>query len=99
MTAKPRRDPWAAWLGERRHGGDPELLRRHLEVLAPIRDQVIANAAVGAGKRVLDLGCGDGLIALAAAETVGPLGHVICSDVSDEVLDLCRERAVELGLL
>ena len=99
MTAKPGRDPWAAWLGERGHGGDAELLRRQLELLAPIRDRVITNAALSSDKRVLDIGCGDGLIALAAAETVGPAGQVICSDVSDEVLDLCRERAAGLGVL
>jgi ubiquinone/menaquinone biosynthesis C-methylase UbiE len=87
------------WLGERGHGGDPELLRRQLELLAPIRDQVIAIAGVGSGKRVLDIGCGDGLIALAAAEAVGPTGQVICSDVSDQVLDRCRERAAERGVL
>jgi hypothetical protein len=48
VTAKGGCDPWAAWLGERRHGGDPELLRRQLEVLAPIRDQIIADAALDA---------------------------------------------------
>ena len=55
MTAEPGRDPWAAWLGERGHGGDPEVLRRQQEGLAPIRDQVIATAAAGPGKRVLDI--------------------------------------------
>lgn len=99
MTARHRRDPWAAWLGERRHGGDPELLRRQLELLAPIRDQVIANAALGCGKHVLDIGCGDGLIALAAAAAVGPMGKVICSDLSSELLNRCRERMAELGFL
>ena len=99
MTTEPGPDPWAAWLGERGHGGDPELLRRQLELLAPVRDQVIAHAALGAGKRVLDIGCGDGLIALAAAQAVGPTGQVICSDVSDPVLGRCRERAAELGVL
>lgn len=99
MTANGRRDPWAAWLAERRHGGDPELLRRQLEFLAPIRDQVVANAALGAGYRVLDVGAGDGLIAFAAAEAVGPTGHVIFSDVSPDLLDTCRDVARQHGLL
>lgn len=98
MTTKGRRDPWAAWLAERRHGGDPELLRRQLEFLAPIRDQVVANAALAAGYRVLDVGCGDGLIAF-AAEGVGPTGQVIFSDVSSDLLDRCRELARQRGLL
>jgi ubiquinone/menaquinone biosynthesis C-methylase UbiE len=99
VTTEGGRDPWAAWLAERRHGGDPELLRRQLEVLASIRDQVVANAALAAGHRVLDVGCGDGLIALAAAEAVGPTGQVIFSDVSCELLDRCRELATQRGLL
>ena len=61
--------------------------------------QVIANAALGPGKRVLDVGCGDGLIASAAAEIVGPQGHVICSDISQDVLDLCRECATEQAVV
>lgn len=99
MTTKGQRDAWAAWLAERRHGGDPELLRRQLEFLAPIRDQVVANAALGAGYRVLDVGSGDGLIAFAAADAVGPTGQVIFSDVSSDLLDRCRELARQRGLL
>jgi arsenite methyltransferase len=99
VTTEGRQDQWAAWLGARRHGGDAELLRRHLEVLAPIRDQVVANAALAAGHRVLDVGCGDGLIAFAAAEAVGPTGRVIFSDVSADLLNRCRETATQRGLL
>jgi SAM-dependent methyltransferase len=99
VTTKGERDAWAAWLAERRHGGDPELLRRQLEFLAPIRDQVVANAALGAGYRVLDVGSGDGLIAFAAADAVGPTGQVIFSDVSSDLLDRCRELARQRGLL
>ena len=99
MTTKGRRDPWAAWLAERRHGGDPELLRRQPEFLAPIRDQVVANAALAAGHRLLDVGSGDGLIAVAAADAVGPTGQVIFSDVSSDLLDRCRDLARQRGLL
>ncbi len=89
-----QRDKWATWLAERRHGGDPEQLRRQLESLAPVRDQVVANAALAPGHRVLDVGCGDGLIAFAAAEAVGPSGLVIFSDISQDLLDGCRALAV-----
>lgn len=99
MTTEAGRDQWAAWLAERRHGGDPEQLRRQLELLAPIRDRVIASAALAAGKQVLDVGCGDGLIALAAAEAVGTSGSVTFSDVSADLLNRCRELAADAGLL
>lgn len=99
MTTKSRQDQWAAWLAERRHGGDPEQLRRELEFLAPILAQVIANAALTPGASVLDVGCGDGLIGFAAAEAVGPNGRVIFSDVSSDLLDRCRELATQRGLL
>ncbi len=99
VTAEPQHDQWAAWLFHRRHGGDPELLRHQLEALAPVRDKVIANAALASGNTVLDVGCGDGLIAFAAADAVGPTGTVIFSDVSSELLDRCRELAAQRGLL
>lgn len=92
-------DHWAAWLAERRHGGDPEQHRRVLELLAPIRDRVIANAALAPGSALLDVGCGDGLIALAAAEVVGTDGYVVFSDVSADLLQRCRELAGEAGFL
>ena len=59
MTSDAKGDPWAAWLGGRRYGGDPKVLDQQLLLLGPIRDQVIANAAVGPSKRVLDVGCGE----------------------------------------
>jgi 2-polyprenyl-3-methyl-5-hydroxy-6-metoxy-1,4-benzoquinol methylase len=58
------RDRWAAWLLERRHGGDPEALRVTLEHLGRVRERVLDAAAIAPGETVLDVGCGDGLIAL-----------------------------------
>lgn len=93
------RDRWATWLAERRHGGDPERLRRTLELLAPVRDRVIDNARLAPGDRALDVGCGDGLIAFAALDRVGPAGRVIFSDVSAGLLGRCRELAEAVGAL
>jgi arsenite methyltransferase len=99
VTTRPQHDQWAAWLFQRRHGGDPELLRHQLEALAPICDKVISNAALVPGNAVLDVGCGDGLIAFAAADAVGAGGKVIFSDISSDLLDRCRELATQRGLL
>jgi arsenite methyltransferase len=83
-------DRWAAWLRERRHGGDEEQLRRTLELLAPVRDRVLDGAEVEPGDVVLDVGCGDGLIGLGALDRGA---EVIFSDVSEALLDDCRSVA------
>jgi arsenite methyltransferase len=84
------RDPWAAWLLERRHGGDERSLAETLEFLAPIRDRVLDNARIEPGDTLLDVGCGDGLIAFGALQRGA---RVVFSDVSQELLDVCREIA------
>jgi SAM-dependent methyltransferase len=58
-----------------------------LERLAPVRDKLLDDAAVGPGVVVLDVGCGDGLIGLGAVERGA---DVIFSDVSEACLDDCR---------
>jgi len=87
------KDPWAAWFAEHRHGGDEESLREVLEYLTPVRARVLENAAISAGDTVLDVGCGDGLIAFGALGLVGDRGRVIFSDISQELLDRCVEIA------
>jgi arsenite methyltransferase len=84
-------DRWAAWLLERRHGGDEERLRELLEQLRQWRDRVLDNARLGPDDVVLDAGCGDGLIAFGALERGA--ARVIFSDVSADLLDVCREIA------
>jgi ubiquinone/menaquinone biosynthesis C-methylase UbiE len=84
-------DRWAAWLLERRHGGDEERLQEMLEQLGRTRDRVLDNARLGPDDVVLDAGCGDGLIAFGALERGA--AKVIFGDVSAELLDVCREIA------
>jgi arsenite methyltransferase len=91
MAAK--RDRWTQWLLERRQGSaDEEAYRRTLETLRPVRDRVLDNAELQDGDVLLDVGTGDGLIALGALERVGPGGRVIFSDISHDLLDVCRAR-------
>jgi ubiquinone/menaquinone biosynthesis C-methylase UbiE len=51
-----------------------------------------------AGHRVLDLACGTGTLALAAAEAVGPTGEVIGVDRSEGMLAVAERKRRELGL-
>ncbi len=96
--AEAPEDRWASWLARRRHGDDPEMLRRTLEYLVPVRDRVIAGAHLDEGATALDVGCGDGLIAFAACDEVGEAGSVIFSDVSEALLQQCRDMALEAGI-
>lgn len=91
-------DQWAAWLLERRHGGDEERLRHVLESLYPVRDKVLDNAALAGDETLLDVGCGDGLIAFGALDKL-PDGQVIFSDISWDLLDHVRELAAQMGVL
>ena len=67
--------------------------------LADIRDRVLRNAEPLAGATLLDVGTGDGLIALEALERVGAGGRVIFSDVSPALLERCREVVRSHGRL
>ncbi len=89
-------DRWAAWLLERRDGGDPIERARTLECLAPVRVRVLDGAEIGPGDTLLDVGTGEGLIGFGALDRGA---EVIFSDVSDDLLDRCRALAEELGVL
>lgn len=84
------RDRWARWILQERFGGDPEQRDRVMAFLAPIRDTVLAGAAVRRGDVVLDVGCGDGLLGFGALDLVGPTGQVVFSDVSADLVAQCR---------
>jgi arsenite methyltransferase len=90
-------DCWADWLLRRRFGGDIELEREWREKLRETRDRVLDRAALRPGEVVLDVGCGDGLIAFGALERGA--GLVVFSDVSDELLAESRRLADELGVV
>jgi arsenite methyltransferase len=86
-------DKWAQWLLNRRDGNSAALRARSAPSLAAFRDGVLDGAALEADDVVLDVGCGTGLIGFGALERLGPNGHVIFSDVSEDLLDECRRAA------
>lgn len=60
--------------------------------------EMIARAGLARGDRVLDVACGTGLAAFAAAAAVGPQGHVKGIDLSGEMVDVARNRALVDGV-
>lgn len=91
-------DRWSDWILRSRDGGDPAWRARTLQFLGPIRDRVLDAAAPAPGETVLDVGCGDGLLAFAALDRVAPDGEVLFTDVSAPLLEHCRAGAAELGV-
>lgn len=70
---------------------------RLLSHLAGTRDTVLDRARLVEGEALLDVGCGEGLIAFGALARGA--GTVTFSDVSTDLLDFCREAAGDLGVL
>lgn len=90
-------DRWADWIRTRRSGGDAQYEARTLEQVAVFRDRVLDNAELNAGETLLDVGCGNGLIALGALERGA--AEVVFADVSPALLDDCRALAARAGVL
>ncbi len=58
--------------------------------------EVLRQAGIGTGMRVLDLGCGGGDFSLQAAELVGPSGSVLGIDRSPQAVQRADRRAAAL---
>ena len=56
---------------------------------------LLAAAALAPGQGVLDVACGTGLVAFAAAAAVGSTGRVVGVDVSGRMVELAQRRARE----
>ena len=56
----------------------------------PVSRRLIELAALEPGERLLDLACGTGQLARAAAPAIGPTGEVVGVDISSEMIALAR---------
>jgi len=63
----------------------------------PATELMLDLAQIGPGSQVLDIAAGDGDQSLAAAERVGPDGHVLAIDKADKLLAIAEQTARELG--
>ena len=90
-------DRWSAWIGRERSGGDGG---REASIRAAARtmaDRVLRRLPLAPGDAVIDLGCGDGVVGLAALERPGV--HVTFVDISPTLLEHVRETVRERDAL
>jgi SAM-dependent methyltransferase len=66
--------------------------------VAPYHERLMSTAAISPGERVLDIGCGTGQTTRDAARAAGPGGAALGVDLSSQMLDVARARAVDEGV-
>lgn len=78
--------------GEAYGGSAPENYQRYFVPVigGPFAADLIAEAALRPGERVLDVACGTGVVARLAAECVGPSGSVAALDLNPAMLSVAR---------
>lgn len=96
LDAQP--DVWADWLLRRRHGDDPDFARVIQARVKHFVDRVLDGACLAPGMAIVDVGAGEGLIAFAAIERIGPSLRVILTDVSALLLRHSERLALERGV-
>lgn len=91
-------DIWSEWVLERRFGGNRPVMKAAMdEYFYPVREKVLDGAKVGDHQLLLDVGCGDGLIAFRALEKLAT-STVIFSDVSQTLLNHTQSVAQKLAI-
>ncbi len=69
-----------------------------LSRLLPATESVLERAAIRPGNRVLDVACGTGVLAIAAAVKAGTGGFVVGIDLSEKMVEAARAGASALGI-
>lgn len=62
------------------------------------RDLMLRPAGLRSGEHVLDVACGTGTVAIAAARKVGPTGSVTGIDASQDMIERAQSKARQAGL-
>src|SRR5215468_2134853 len=81
-----------------RTNAEYERLIEQAEVLRPLTERLLRAAGIGAGMRVLDVGCGVGEVSRLVSELVGPAGSVVGIDVDGDALRFAGDRCAARGI-
>jgi ubiquinone/menaquinone biosynthesis C-methylase UbiE len=69
-----------------------------VEFFAAVGRQLVSDAGLSAGQRVLDVGCGRGAVLFPAAAAVGESGSVLGIDLAPAMIELTAADAAAAGL-
>src|SRR5262245_34719583 len=81
-----------------RTNAEYERLIEQAELLRPLTERVMHAAGIGAGMRVLDIGCGMGDVSFLVSDIVGPEGSVLGVDIDGAALGLANQRRAARGI-
>ena len=56
------------------------------------RDETLRRLDLKLGERVIDIGCGPGFLCKSMAVAVGPTGHVVGIDISQDLIDFATKH-------
>jgi ubiquinone/menaquinone biosynthesis C-methylase UbiE len=73
-------------------------LTSQARMLEPFTRQLLTEAGLRPGMRVLDIGCGSGDVSFLAADLVGPKGRVVGVDVAPPAIMRATSRAETAGI-
>ena len=76
----------------RRGRGEYERLIDQAEIFRPLTIRMLRGAGIGAGMRVLDIGCGAGDVSFLVSALVGPTGSVTGVDVDGDAIGVAEQR-------
>ena len=79
---------------------DPERIEQYEEMFRwrPRMEPLLSGAGIAPGQRIVDFGCGPGMLALELARRVGPEGRVHAVDLNPEFCERTRQNAAREGV-
>jgi ubiquinone/menaquinone biosynthesis C-methylase UbiE len=66
--------------------------------LLPAQQKLLQLANINAGKKIIDIACGTGLVSFPAAKLVGGDGYVLGTDISDKMVEMANDIVKEKSL-
>jgi SAM-dependent methyltransferase len=77
---------------------DADRLARQARVMASSTAAFLSRVGVEAGWQCLEVGCGDGQVTIALAQSVGETGRVVGLDNDEDALAIARQAARDAGV-